>query len=139
PAKSRPSRSSSWAQTGKVRCSCASSIVYSLAECSSGFLRPGVAQGHAAVEDGLARGVVAAVGDEVAAAFELEGLLRRGLGRGGFDIAGDGAARLRVDVVAIGLAVVVHVRIGDGEQPVVQADLRRHGVARTDPVDGALD
>ena len=53
---------------------------------SSGLVRPGVAQGHAAVEHRGFRTMVAAVGDEIAEAFELERLFRRRAGRGRFDV-----------------------------------------------------
>ncbi|MCY1449691.1 hypothetical protein D9M71_664480 [compost metagenome] len=83
--------------------------------------------------------MVAAVGDEIAGALELERLFGRGGGRGRFDVAGDGAARLGVEVIAVGLAFGLVVRVLHREQAVVQADFGRHGVHGADPVDGALD
>src|SRR5690606_21752191 len=100
---------------------------------------PGIAQRDRAVEHRRAGGVVAAVGDEVAGALELEGCFRRG-GRGGrLDIAGDELARFRVQVVAVGFAFGFIVRVLDREKAIVQADLGRHRMGGTDPVDGALD
>src|SRR5690606_41503912 len=78
-------------------------------------------------------------GDEVAGALELERLLRRSPGGGRFHPAADDLLRVRVEVVAVGLAVGFVVRLLDQEQAVVQADLRGHGMPGRDPVDGALD
>src|SRR5690606_41265861 len=63
----------------------------------SGLRGPGVAQGYAAGEDRRPGAVVAAVGDEVAAAFELPGILRRGFGRRGLDVSAPGRPRVRHD------------------------------------------
>src|SRR5690606_23316104 len=81
---------------------------------------------------------VVAVGDEVAQALELERLFRRGGGRGRLDVAAHGASRVGVDVVAVGLAAALVVRVRDREQAVVEADLRLHRVRRADPADRAL-
>src|SRR5690606_4503705 len=83
--------------------------------------------------------VVAAVGDEVAEAFELPGILRRGFGRGGLDVSAHGRPRFRIDVVAIGAAVAFVVRVGHREQAVVEPDLGFDRARGADPVDGALD
>src|SRR5690606_4159622 len=122
---------------GKVRWSCSGSMLTGGVSC---LLRPGVAQGHAAVEYRRIGAVVAAVGDEVAGALELERLLRRGAGGRGLDVAGDGASRFGIEEVAVGPAGFIGcIRVGHGEQPVVEADLRGYRMFRADPVDGALD
>src|SRR5690606_23418140 len=99
----------SWIQAGRVRWTCAYNISAQRSarvvpeRCASSCLcRPGIAQGHAAVEARRVGAVVVAVGDEIAKALELQRLLRRRARRGGFDIAAARVARLRIEMVAIG-------------------------------------
>src|SRR5688500_16867290 len=88
----------------------------------SGLAGPCIPQGHAAVEHRLVRRVVVTIRDEVTDALELERLLWSGLRCPRFDVTGDDAARFRVEVILVRLpAVFFIVRIGDGEQAVVQA------------------
>src|SRR5690606_27994245 len=111
PVRSRtrpwPRRRRSCARTrpGRVPTAAASGAVAAAAgSCLRG---PGVAQGHAAVEHGRAGPMVAAVGDEIAVALELERLLRYRFRRGRLDVAVGGAPRVRVDEIAVAAAVAV--------------------------------
>src|SRR3546814_20226107 len=85
--------------------------------CSSdlvSLLHPGVAQGHGAVEDRRAGDMVEAVGDEIAGAPELESRFRRRLHSRGLHVTLHHRACIRVDVVAVGLALAFVVRPCDG-------------------------
>src|SRR5688572_30804106 len=64
------------------------------------FLREGILQGDGAVEDRGAGLRVLGVGAEVADAFELDAVTGRGFQQLGFDVAGDGLERVRVEVGA---------------------------------------
>src|SRR5438045_6727727 len=70
--------------------------------CFASALRPGIAQRHRAIEDGLARLRDLPVGDEVTVALELEALLGFRFAEQGLDERGDDLQRLRVHVVEIG-------------------------------------
>ena len=83
--------------------------------------------------------MVVAVGDEIAQPFELPGRFGGGPGEVGFEPGPDHAPRLGIEVVAIGLAVAVVVRIGNVEQAIVEPDFGSDGAARVDPVDRAFD
>ena len=83
--------------------------------------------------------MIETVRDEIADAFELETLLGRGVRGRRFHIAAYAAPRFRIQIIAVGFTFVIGIRVGDGEQAVVQPHFCRHRMLRADPVDRALD
>src|SRR5215470_17795032 len=105
---------------------------------AAGFLDlpPGVAQPDRAIEDGASRPGVARVHAEVAGPLELDQVAGAGRREGGLDLAvGKHGERLRVQR---GAEILRVVRLGLGEQRVVESHLGPSGVGGGDPVDGAL-
>src|SRR5438445_5671974 len=102
-------------------------------------LRKRIAQRYGTVEHRLAGCVVAAIGNEVAETFELERLLGLDLAQARFEPGAHDAARSRIEMVAVGLAVAIVVWIGGGEQALVQTHIGFDRVPRTDPMDRAFD
>src|SRR3546814_15766561 len=100
---------------------------------SVSLLHPGVAQGHGAVEYRRAGDMVAAVGDEIAGALELESRFRRRLRSRRLHVTLHHRACIRVDVVAVGLSIAFVVRPGAGEQAVVKAEQGRPRRGRGPP------
>src|SRR5579871_5608179 len=106
------------------------------ARSSSALLLPGIPQRDGAVVDRLSRTMQRAVGDEVAVAFELKALLRRSGEQGGFRPGAGNAARVGIQVEQ--KIALSGPRLGNGEQPVVQAHFDASGMADAKPVDVAL-
>src|SRR5438132_12156488 len=100
-------------------------------------LAAGVPQPYRPVEDRAAGRRIARIDTEVAGALELEARARwRGRERGLHLGPGEHGQRLRIQG---GREILLGVRIGLGEERLVQPHLRVHGVRRGHPVDGALD
>src|SRR5215470_18510547 len=105
---------------------------------AAGFLDlpPGVAQPHRAIENGAPRRGVARVDAEVAGSLELDQVANLGRREGRLDLAvGEHGERLRIQR---GAEILRVVRLGLGEQRVVEPHLGPSGVGGGNPVDGAL-
>src|SRR5438552_3011455 len=94
---------------------------------------PGVAQPHNAVEHKPLRARVRWIAPEVSQPFKLIAELRRVVQHAGLDIPLHDRERLRAEGGAD--IAVTRFRVGHPEEPVVEAHLRPHSVARRDPVD----
>src|SRR5262249_6200323 len=105
---------------------------------AAGFfdLPPAVAQPHRAIEDGAPWRGVARVDAGVAGPLELDQVADLGRSEGRLDLAvGEHGERLRVQR---GAEILRVVRLGLGEQRVVEPHLGPSGVGGGNPVDGAL-